>query len=98
MNKEELIFTMYRDTPIVAKTFKSKIIKKYGLSNDEARDIYVRIQNYQIKKYGGALMNKMDLLPAEEWKKINEYARIRTNNKKYNYYENRKENKKYSYL
>ena len=55
MDKIELIFNIYKDSVIVSKPFKREMIKKYRLSNEEIRNLYVRIQNYQIKNYGGNL-------------------------------------------
>lgn len=58
MDIEELIFNIYKNQPLVAKKFKDKIIKRYHISSEEARNIFVRINNYQIKKYG----KKLDIL------------------------------------
>ena len=55
MDKIELIFNLYKDSIVISKTFKREMIKKYRLSNDEIRNLYVRIQNYQIKNFGGNL-------------------------------------------
>lgn len=47
---EELLFTMFKDTELVsAKKFKAKI-KKYKV--DDPTELYKRIVNYQVKKYG----------------------------------------------
>lgn len=55
MNKSELIFNIYKDTIIVSKKFKREVKEKYGLNDVEASDIFVKITNYQIKKYNGRL-------------------------------------------
>lgn len=51
MNKiEEFLFAMFKDTELIsAKKFKVKI-KKYKV--EDPTELYKRIVNYQIKKYG----------------------------------------------
>ena len=52
--KKNYLFTLYKDTPLdSAKEFRSKILKKYGTG--DTRDLYSRICNYQIDKYGAIL-------------------------------------------
>ena len=58
MDIEQYIFNVYKDQPLMAKQFKQEIIEKYHVSLDKARDIFVKINNYQIKKYG----EKIDIL------------------------------------
>jgi len=55
MDKSELIFNIYKDRVIVSKKFKKEVKEKYGLNDVEAADMFVRITNYQIKKYNGRL-------------------------------------------
>lgn len=55
MDKSELIFNIYKDTVIVSKKFKREVKEKYGLNDVEASDMFVKITNYQIKKYNGRL-------------------------------------------
>lgn len=55
MDKSELIFNIYKDTVIVSKKFKREVKEKYGLNDVEAADMFVKITNYQIKKYNGRL-------------------------------------------
>ena len=55
MNKEELFFNMYKDTVVVSKKFKNDMKTLYGFSAREADDLFVKINHYQIKKYGGRL-------------------------------------------
>lgn len=51
--KEKLIFEEYKDKEIwSARAFKKSIIEKYNIVPN---DLYVKIINYQIKKYGCAL-------------------------------------------
>ena len=81
MDIEELIFNMYKSQPLVAKKFKEKVMKKYHITLDEARNIFVKINNYQIKKYGKKLDELNELLPysKEELNKI----RSKANQRKY---------------
>lgn len=53
MNKKELIFNIHKED-IIEDTirYKKNLIKKYGLSGDEVHDLFARIVNYQIEKYG----------------------------------------------
>lgn len=55
MDKKELVFNIYKDKVIVSKKFKDEMKEKYGFDAREADDIFVKITNYQIKKYGGRL-------------------------------------------
>lgn len=52
--KEDCIFEELKDTCYRnAKDFKEKLMKKY--KDVDASDMYLRVANYQIKKYGGIL-------------------------------------------
>lgn len=49
----ELIFNLYKDEVVSIQKFRKEISKKYKLSDIEITNIYAKINNYQIKKYGG---------------------------------------------
>lgn len=52
--KENIIFEEYKDTPIgKKKNFKAKCLKKFGIEPSD--NLYIRLVNYQIKKYDGQL-------------------------------------------
>lgn len=54
MNIEELIFEMYKNQTLTsAKKFKNDIQKNF--KNIDCYDLYRRIVNFQIEKYGCAL-------------------------------------------
>lgn len=54
--KLELIFELEKDkTMYNAADFKRKIMAKYDISQKLAADLLVRVNNYQIKKYGNIL-------------------------------------------
>lgn len=76
MDIEELIFNTYKDEPLIAKKFKQEIIEKYHIPYEETRDIFVRINNYQVKKYGRKLDTFLEVAPysKEELDKIRSNA------------------------
>ena len=76
MDKEELIFNIYKDQPLIAKKFKRKIIEMYHISLEESRNLFVKINNYQIKKYGRKLDTFLEVAPysKEELDKIRSNA------------------------
>lgn len=55
MNVEEFIFNTYKNEAVIGKKFKGEIMKKYNLTPDQIRNIFVRINNYQIKNFGERL-------------------------------------------
>lgn len=55
MDKIELIFNIYKNSVIFFKPFKREMIKKYKLSDEDIRNLFVKIQNYQIDHYGNRL-------------------------------------------
>lgn len=62
MDKTKLIFNMYKDMDIGAKKFRAIINKQYNLSNKEITDLYAKINNYQIKKYGNRIGKGSDII------------------------------------
>lgn len=70
MNLKELIFNMYKEEPIGARKFRAIVSKKYKLSDIEISNIYTKINNYQINKYGGRINKEYELINREEYKKI----------------------------
>lgn len=56
--KEEYLFTQYKDKAIKNATqFKGEIRKKYGVLEVDLTELYRKIVNYQIKKYGKHLID-----------------------------------------
>lgn len=66
MDKVKLLFEMYKDKPIGTKTFRGKIKKKYNLEISEVTELYTKIHNYQIEKYGQRLDKMVDCLTFDE--------------------------------
>lgn len=77
MNTKELIFNIYKDRVIKSKEFKAEIIDKFEVTRREATDIYARIINYQIKKYGNRLENYLEFPTKEEANRITVNAKQR---------------------
>lgn len=60
--KEDIIFSLYKDKPLrTAKEFRNEIESKYKDIN--AKELYLRITNYQLDKYDHVL-----------WDSENEYS------------------------
>ena len=89
MDAKELIFNMYKDEILISKKFKAKIIKKYGVSPVEAGDIFVRIQNYQVKKYGKKLDFNNGVMTNGEARYMHSKANSRKQQRKHKYWENK---------
>ena len=69
-DKERLIFELYKDKPLnSSRVFRGKIQKKFNLI--DTSDLYAKIINYQLKKYGYVLENGLSLnsLKKEDFEK-----------------------------
>lgn len=54
--KENIIFNMLKDIPTKsAKRFKDEVFKKFEITCESASELYRKIINYQINKYGSQL-------------------------------------------
>ena len=53
MNKNELIFNIHKED-IIEDTikYKQKLKQKYNISEDEVHNLFAKVINYQIDKYG----------------------------------------------
>ena len=82
MNLKELIFNMYKETDMGARKFRAIISRKYKLSDIEISNIYTKINNYQINKYGGRINKEYELVNREEYikkakiRRTSMYARL----------------------
>lgn len=98
MNTKELIFNVYKDQVVISKKFKAEVNDKFEISKRDASDIFARIVKYQIKKYGRQLGYDNSHMTTEEAR----YAHIKANTRKYqkknNYWEQVKANRKANYL
>lgn len=60
----DLLFNYYKDDVVSScKKFKCEIMYKYDLSAREAHDVYTKVINYQIKRYGG----QIGFMPYEDY-------------------------------
>lgn len=83
MDTKEFIFNKYKEDPLISKTFKKEIMEKYHVTLDEARDLFVRINNYQVKKYGKKVDTLDDFVACSS---IEEKRRVGNNAIKRKYY------------
>lgn len=61
MNSNELIFNIHKnDTIEDTIRYKKDLRQKYDLSVDEVHDLFARIVNYQIDRYGCQLQRYSD--------------------------------------
>ena len=102
MDKKELLFSMYKDEIVIGSSskFKREVKKKYNLDNREAADLYVRINNYQIKTYGSPLNDNVDFIYMDRQEREKSYTRShsRKSSKIHKWDENTKHNRKFDYL
>lgn len=72
MDKKELIFNIHKNDIIEDNIrYKKKLRKKYDLSVDEAHDLFVRIVNYQIDKYGYQMQKFTNYVCKDDYYHIN---------------------------
>ena len=74
MDKIELIFNIYKDSVIFSKPFKREMIRKYKLSDEKIRNLYIRIQNYQVNHLGGRLTYQKRAYTNEQKRIVNRQA------------------------
>lgn len=77
MDKIELIFNIYKDSVVISKPFKREMVRRYKLSDEEIRNLYIKIQNYQINRYGNRLTREERGFSLSEKEKVNSNARMR---------------------
>lgn len=53
MKMEDIVFNLYKDNIITCKAFREEVSRLYKIENTQ--DLFVRIVNYQIEKYGHQL-------------------------------------------
>ena len=69
MDKIELVYNLYKDESIGSRKFRAIVSKKYQLSDRDITNIYAKINNYQVKKYGKKIGKGSDVeyLSREEY-------------------------------
>lgn len=83
MDKEKLLFEMYKDKPIKSiKIFKTIMHEKYKIEN--STNLYAKINNYQIEKYGTNLRDRINRMTHREKLHANAKANARKYSKRKN--------------
>lgn len=59
--KDDIVFALFKDKPTNGKDLFKKSVKKY-IHEINVNEVYRRIINYQIKKYGYTLDDRYDSL------------------------------------
>ena len=86
-DKEKLIFELFKDKPLSSsRKFKCEVYKRYKINT--TRDLYTRLVNYQIKKYGRMLESGYGVgdLSKEEFEKKKQHfykQKYRTKNREW---------------
>lgn len=84
MDVKKFIFESYKNEVIKSKSFKEHIREKFNIDVREAHDIFVKIKNYQIEKFGEplSLETNKTYMSCEDCFWINKRARQRKYDKK----------------
>lgn len=70
-------YNMYKDEPLRnTKSFKAKFIKKHG-DFKYLNEVILRINQYQVKKYGNGLIQFSDFMTDEQLERQRKNARLR---------------------
>ena len=78
MDIKEIIFKAYKDKPIMSKKFREAMRRDYKLTDDDIRNLYIKINNYQVEKYGCRLEKEdVTIHSKQEMLRINVNARTR---------------------
>ena len=85
MKKEDIVFALYKDNIVMCNSFCELCRKKFNI--EKPMEVYVRINNYQIDKYGRQLV--YDSETSEDWEINNKRSNYRVNNRKA-YYKGRR--------
>lgn len=82
MDKEELIFNMYKDSVVIGKKFRKEISRTYKLKNTEISNICAKISKYQIERYGSSLEIDIGYKSKEETERLSINNRQRRNKRR----------------
>ena len=82
VNKSELIFNIHKNDIIEDNIrYKKNLRQKYNLSVDEVHDLFVKIVNYQIDKYGYQMQKFTDYVSKDEYYHKNRKSKQRAYDK-----------------
>ena len=72
MDKEELLFELYKDLCIEVRKFRAILKKQFKIEDKKITDIYAKINNYQIQKYGKRIEkdDQIDFKTKEDLKRV----------------------------
>lgn len=74
---QDLIFNLEKDNVLFnGRVFRKRLIEKYKISEEVARDLYIRINKYQVKKYGHTLYSVVDSDDKKERINRNNYYKL----------------------
>lgn len=74
---QDLIFNLEKDNVLFnGRVFRKRLIEKYKISEEVARDLYIRIDKYQVKKYGHTLYSVVDSDDKKERINRNNYYKL----------------------
>ena len=78
MSKNELIFNIHKNDIIENSVgYKRNLAKKYNLDEYTARNLFVKIINYQIETYGYQLQKYNDFVSKDEYYRKNSNSKSR---------------------
>lgn len=66
MDVEKVIFNLYKDDVVISSVFKKEVMKKFGIDLRQASDLFAKITNYQIERFGRKLDNFYQIPTPEE--------------------------------
>lgn len=73
----DLIFNMEKDNVLFnGMVFRKKLIEKYKISEEVARELYILIDKYQVKTYGHTLYCVVDSEDKKERVNRNNYYKL----------------------
>lgn len=74
---QDLIFNLEKDNVLFnGRVFRKRLIEKYKISEEVARDLYIRIDKYQVKKYGHTLYSVIECEDKKERINRNNYYKL----------------------
>lgn len=75
-SKVDMLFELYKESSLGnSEKFRKEITSKYNISDEEFTELYRRIVNYQVEKYGETLRG--DWIIHEDYDKTRERAKQR---------------------
>lgn len=74
---QDLIFNLEKDNILFnGRVFRKRLIEKYKISEEVARDLYIKIDKYQVKTYGHTLYSFVEFEDRDERVNRNNYYKL----------------------